>query len=189
MFFNVKTNLTFFTKTILYDKVSYEFKKRVPAAKKLITRSIMPETSPNSPHITLTHPKSRFAHFWDQPQPPSWSKLAICAKIGLVFLSGQESNPKVHGYREKFNIGNVAQIFFVVFYTCWEYAISFSEIFSMLKFSPSPSTPPHPCPGHISKNETFEDFNFFSNENRRKKYRDFFLLIVLRLPMLRMIFN
>ena len=73
----------------------------------------MPETSPNSPHITLTHPKSRFDHFWDPPQPPSWSKLAICAKSGVVFLSGQESNPKVHGYREKFNIGNVSHIFFM----------------------------------------------------------------------------
>merc|ERR1719239_1348966 len=87
-------------------------KKGCQRPKKLITRSIMPETSPDSPHITLTHPKSRFVHFWDQPQPPSWSKLAICAKSGLVFLSGQDSNPKVHGYREKFNIGNVAQIFF-----------------------------------------------------------------------------
>ena len=71
----------------------------------------MPETLPNSPQITLTHPKSRFDHFWDPPQPPSWSKLAICAKSGVVFLSGQESNPKVYGYREKFNIGNVAHIF------------------------------------------------------------------------------
>ena len=141
--------------------MSYEFKKRVPAAKKLITRSIMPETSPNSPHITLTHPKSRFAHFWDQPQPPSWSKLAICAKSGVVFLSGQESNPKVHGYREKFNIGNVAQIFFVVFYTCWEYAISFSEKFSMLKFSPSPSTSPSPLSGPYFKKWEIWGFFFF----------------------------
>merc|ERR1711936_1101557 len=86
-------------------------KKGCHRPKKLITRLIMPETSPNSPHITLTHPKSRFDHFWDPPQPPSWSKLAICAKSGVVFLSGQESNPKVHGYREKFNIGNVANFF------------------------------------------------------------------------------
>ena len=111
----------------------------------------MPETSPNSSHITLTHPKSRFGHFWDLPQPPSWSKLAICAKSGVVLLSGQESNPKVHGYREKFNIGNVAQNFFVVFHTCWEYAISFSENFSMLKFSPSPSTSPSPFSGPYFK--------------------------------------
>ena len=137
-------------------------KKRVPPAKKLITRSIMPETSPNSPHITLTHPKSRFVHFWDQPQPPSWSKLAICAKIGLVFLSGQDSNPKVHGYREKFNIGNVAQIFFVVFYTCWEYAMSFSEKFSMLKFSPSPSTSPSPLSGPYFEKGEISGFLFFS---------------------------
>ena len=85
--------------------------KKGASGQKLNTRSIMPETSPNSPHITLTHPKSRFDHFWDPPQPLSWSKLAICAKSGVVFLSGQESNPKVHGYREKFNIGNVAHIF------------------------------------------------------------------------------
>ena len=30
----------------IYDKVSYELKKRVPPAKKLITRSIMPKTPP-----------------------------------------------------------------------------------------------------------------------------------------------
>ena len=156
---------------LVYDKVSYEFKKRVPAAKKLITRSIMPETSPNSSHITLTHPKSRFGHFWDLPQPPSWSKLAICAKSGVVLLSGQESNPKVHGYREKFNIGNVAQNFFVVFHTCWEYAISFSEKFSTLKFSPSPS--PSPLSGPY----------FAKIRNLRKNFflKVFFLLIVLGL--------
>ena len=169
--------------------MSYEFKKRVPAAKKLITRSIMPETSPDSPHITLTHPKSRFVHFWDQPQPPSWSKLALCAKIGLVFLSGQDSNPKVHGYREKFNIGNVAQIFFVVFYTCWEYAISFSENFSMLKFSPSPSTSPSPLSGPYFKKWEVWGFLFLLNENGRKNISVLFLLIVFGLPMLRMIFN
>ena len=130
-----------------YDKVSYEFKKRVPPAKKLITRSIMPETSPNSPHITLTHPKSRFVHFWDQPQPPSWSKLAICAKSGVVLLSGQESNPKVWVYRENFNIGNFAHNFFMAFYTCWLHAISFSAKFPMRKFSPSPSPSPPPLSG------------------------------------------
>ena len=149
--------------------MSYEFKKRGPAAKKLITGSIMPETSSNSPHITLTHPKSRFVHFWDQPQPPSWSKLAICAKIGLVFLSGQDSNPKVHGYREKFNIGNVAQIFFVVFYTCWEYAMSFSEKFSMLKFSPSPSTSPSPLSGPYFEKWEISGFLFFSKWKWKKK--------------------
>ena len=169
--------------------MSYELKKRVPPAKKLITRSIMPETSPNSPHITLTHPKSRFDHFWDPPQPPSWSKLAICAKSGVVFLSGQESNPKVHGYREKFNIGNVAQIFFVVFYTCWEYAISFSENFSMLKFSPSPSTSPSPLSGPYFEKWEISGFLFFSKWKWKKKNIGNFFLVVLGLPMLRMIFN
>ena len=56
-------------------------KKRLPPAKNLITRSIMPETSQNSPYITLTHFKSRFDHFWDPPQTPLWLKLAICAKL------------------------------------------------------------------------------------------------------------
>ena len=57
----------------LYDKVSREFKKRVPSAKKLITRPIMTITSPNSPHIALTYTKLRSDHFFDHNYPPSWS--------------------------------------------------------------------------------------------------------------------
>ena len=126
----------------LYDKVSFEFKKSVPPAKKLIPRPILTENSPKSPGMDFTHPKSRFEHFWDPTQPPSWSKLTMCAKSGQVFLSGQESNPKVWVYRENFNIGNFAQNFFMAFYTCWLHAISFSAKFPMRKFSPSPSPPP-----------------------------------------------
>ena len=113
--------------------------------------------------------KFTFENFWDPTHIPSWSKLPICAKSGLVFLSGQDSNPKVHGYREKFNIGNVAQIFFVVFYTCWEYAMSFSEKFSMLKFSPSPSTSPSPLSGPYFEKGEISGFLFFSKWKWKKK--------------------
>ena len=43
------------------------------------------------------------------------------------------------------------ELVFMVFYTCWEYAISFSEKFSMLKFSPSLSTSPTPLSGSYFK--------------------------------------
>ena len=56
-----------------YDKVLREFNKRVPTAKKLITRPIMTVTSPNSPHIALTYTKLRSDHFFDHNYPPSWS--------------------------------------------------------------------------------------------------------------------
>ena len=65
-----------------YDKVSFEFKKSVPPAKKLIPRPILTVNSPKSPGMDLTHPKSRFEHFWDPTQPPSCSKLTMCAKSG-----------------------------------------------------------------------------------------------------------
>ena len=105
---------------------------------------------------------------------PSWSNLPICAKSGKVFLSGQESNPKVWVYREKFNIGNFTQNFFVVFHTCWEYAISFSEKFSMLKFSPSPSTSPSPLSGPYFKKWEIWGFLFFSKWKWVKKNIGFF---------------
>ena len=50
--------------------------------KKLIPRPILTEKSPTSPSMDFTHPKSRFEHFWDPTQPPSWSKLTMCAKSG-----------------------------------------------------------------------------------------------------------
>ena len=58
------------------------FKKRVPPAKKLIPRAILTVNSPKSPGMDFTHPKSRFEIFWDPTQPPSWSKLTMCAKSG-----------------------------------------------------------------------------------------------------------
>ena len=130
-----------------YVKVSRRVTNCETNAKKLIPRPILTEKSPKSPGMDFTHPKSRFEHFWDPTQPPSWSKLTMCAKSGQVFLSGQESNPKVWVYRENFNIGNFAHNFFMAFYTCWLHAISFSAKFPMRKFSPSPSPSPPPLSG------------------------------------------
>ena len=113
-------------------------------AKKLITRPIMTVTSPNSPHIVLTYTKLRFDNFFDHTYPPSWSKLPKCIEIGVVFLSGQKSNPKVRVYHEKFNTKNFPQTFSSGFYICWDYFIQFSQHFPMKIFSPSPSTSPSP---------------------------------------------
>ena len=110
----------------------------------------MPVTSSNSPHITLTHPKSRFDNFSDQTHPSSWSKLPICAKSGVVFMSGQESNPKVQGNSENFNIENVAQTFlWASIHVGTIDAISFLENFQCLSFHRQRHR--HPCPGHFSK--------------------------------------
>ena len=48
----------------------------------MLTRPTKPVNSPNSPTITLTHPKSRFRYFWDRTNP----------------LSRQENNPKIQVY-------------------------------------------------------------------------------------------
>ena len=44
---------------IYMTRCPLNFKKRVPLGKKWLTRLIMAKTSPNSCHITFTHPKSR----------------------------------------------------------------------------------------------------------------------------------
>ena len=59
----------------------------------------------------------------------------------------KKNHLKVGVYRENFNIGNVAENFFMDFYICWQYAISFSAKFPMLKFSPGPSTLAPPLSG------------------------------------------
>ena len=65
--------------TYMLLKVSCEFNERVPTANKLITRPIMAITSPNSPHITFTHTKFRFHHFWDIYMPVG--ELHRCAHL------------------------------------------------------------------------------------------------------------
>ena len=55
-----------------YVEVSRNAKNSETNAKKFITRPIMTETSPNSPHIALTYTKLRFDNFFDHTYPPSW---------------------------------------------------------------------------------------------------------------------
>ena len=82
--------------------------------------------------------------FSDPPDPPICLKMPKCANFGLFWSFHFKDTPKVGVHREKFNIGNVAQIFFGGFYICWDYVISFSQHFPMKNFSPSPSTSPSP---------------------------------------------
>ena len=96
----------------IYDEVSRNAHNGETNAKKLITRPIMTVTSPNSPHIALTYTKMRFDNFFDHSYPPSWSKLPKCIESGVVFLSGQKSNPKVRVYRGNFNTKNFPKTFF-----------------------------------------------------------------------------
>ena len=79
--------------------------------------------------------------------PPIMVKTALCIESGVVFLSGQKSNPKVRVYPEKFNIKNFPQTFSRGFYICWDYFIQFSQQFPMKNFSPSPSPSPPPLSG------------------------------------------
>ena len=79
-------------------------------------------------------------YFWTPPTTPICLKCLKSLKFSPSWLSGEKNHLKVGVYRENFNIGNVAQNFFMDFYICWQYAISFSAKFPMLKFSPGPST-------------------------------------------------
>ena len=67
--------------------------------------------------------------FLDPPTPPICLKMPKCVIFGLFWLFHFKDVPKVGVHREKFNIGNVAQIFFGDFYIYWDYVISFSQHF------------------------------------------------------------
>ena len=86
-------------------------------------------------------------YFWTPPTTPICLKCLKSLKFSPSWLSGEKNHLKVGVYRENFNIGNVAENFFMDFYICWEYAISFSAKFPMLKFSPGPSTLAPPLSG------------------------------------------
>ena len=94
--------------------------------------------------LTLTHYISRSICFRTPPTLPICLKITKCAIFGPFRPFHLKNNPKVGVHREKFNIGNFAQLFFGGFYICWDYVISFSQHFPMKKFSPSPSTSPSP---------------------------------------------
>ena len=86
-------------------------------------------------------------YFWTPPTTPICLKCLKSLKFSPSWLSREKNHLKVGVYRENFNIGNVAENFFMDFYICWQYAISFSAKFPMLKFSPGPSTlAPPPVP-------------------------------------------
>ena len=97
--------------------------------------------------LPLTHYILRSTFFRTPPTPPICLKMPICAIFSTFWESHLKYTPKVGVHREKFNIGNVAQIFFGGFYICWHYVISFSQHFPMKNFSPSPSTSPSPESG------------------------------------------
>ena len=77
--------------------------------------------------------------FSGPPDPPICLKMPKCAIFSPSLSSHFKHHPNVGVYRENFLIGKLAQNFFMVFYICWDYAISFSEKFPMRKFSPSPT--------------------------------------------------
>merc|ERR1712020_231221 len=78
--------------------------------------------------------------FWAHPTPPICLKMPKCAILSPSLAFHFKHHPNVGVYRENFLIGNLAPNIFMVFYICWDYAISFSGKFPMRKFSPS-STP------------------------------------------------
>ena len=84
------------------------------------------------------------SNFSVPPDPSICLKMPICAIFSTFWESHLKHTPKVGVHPEKFNIGNVAQIFFGDFYICWDYVISFSQHFPMKNFSPSLSTSPSP---------------------------------------------
>ena len=88
---------------------------------------------------SLTHYILRLVFFRDQPTPPICLKMPKCAKCSTCWLSNEKNHLQVGVHRENFLIGNLAPNFFMVFYICWDYAISFSGKFPMRKFSPSPT--------------------------------------------------
>ena len=84
--------------------------------------------------FTFTHYILRSTFFRTPPTPPICLKMPKCANFGLFWSFHFKDAPKVGVHREKFNIGNVAQIFFGDFYICWDYVISFSQHIPMKNF-------------------------------------------------------
>ena len=76
--------------------------------------------------------------------------------LALCECPVKKNHLKVGVYRENFNIGNLAHNFFMVFYICWDHAISFSAKFPMKKFSRRPSPSQSPLSGRL-----FEEKNWF----------------------------
>ena len=86
------------------------------------------------------------------PTPPIWLETQKCAILSTFSESGGKNHLYVEVRREKFYIGNLSLLFFMAFYICWDYVISFSQHFPMRKFSPSPPTSPSPLSHWNSEN-------------------------------------
>ena len=67
--------------------------------------------------------------FLATPDPPYMYKNAKMCYFWTLLVIHFKDAPKVGVHCEKFNIGNVAQIFFGDFYICWNYVISFLQHF------------------------------------------------------------
>ena len=128
----------------LYVSVHSQSNMAMFCLKKLISQPRVVEKSPFLAWTTLTHNILMSVIFRTHLTPPICLKMPICAIFSTFWESHLKHTPKVGVHREKFNIGNVAQIFFGGFYICWDYVISFSQHFPMKNFSPSPPTSPSP---------------------------------------------
>ena len=96
--------------------------------------------------LLLTHYILRPYFLGPTRTSPICLKKPKCAILSPSLASHFKHSPKVGVYRENFNIGNLGQSFFMVFYICWECAISFSTKFVKRKFSPSTSLSPSSQP-------------------------------------------
>ena len=103
--------------------------------KKLISQSTVPAESPFFEEMILAHYTLMPIFFWTPLTPPICLKMTKCAIFSTFWESHFKNTPKVGVHRENFNIGNLSQIFFGDFYTCYEYAISFSAKFLIKIFS------------------------------------------------------
>ena len=128
----------------IYVWVNSQSKMTMFCLKKLISQPRGVQNPPFLIQMMLTHYTLRSALFRPHQTPRICLKMPKCAIFGLFWSFHFKDTPKVEVHREKFNIGNVAQIFFGDFYICWDYVISFSQHFPMKNFSPSPSTSPSP---------------------------------------------
>ena len=127
-----------------YVWVNSQSKMTMFCLKKLISQPQGVQNPPFLIQMMLTHYTLRSVLFRPHQTPRICLKMPKCANFGLFWSFHFKDTPKVGVHREKFNIGNVAQIFFGGFYICWDYVISFSQHFPMKNFSPSPSTSPSP---------------------------------------------
>ena len=118
----------------LYGKLS-NVPKIAPSGKKVLWGP----RRPNIRNFCYNYPWPTIfwgPHFFGPPPtPPICLKMPKCAIFGLFWSFHFKDALKVGVHREKFNIGNVAQIFFGDCYICWDYVISFSQHFPMRKFS------------------------------------------------------